>query len=211
MIRTLIVDDHPLIREGLKQILAETPDIRVAAEAGTAAEALELVRSQQWDVIVLDIHLPDGGGLEFLETLRGHAPRTPILMLSIHEDTAYAARFMRAGASGYIGKQSAREHLVAAIRKVAKGEKYLSAAIAEEMAFTMFDRSNRKPHEALSDREFQIFLMIAAGRAPREIAEDLSLSTKTVATHRGRILEKMGLRNNAELVQYAMSHHLLTV
>jgi DNA-binding NarL/FixJ family response regulator len=209
MIRTLIVDDHPLIREGLKQILAETSDIRVAGEAGTAAEAEALARAQPCDVIVLDIHLPDGGGLELLSQLRTIAPKTPVLMLSIHEDTGYAARFMRAGASGYIGKQSAREHLVAAIRKVAKGERYLSAAVAEEMAFTMFERDSRKPHETLSDREFQVFLLIAEGKAPRQIAEQLCLSTKTVATHRGRILEKMGLRNNAELVQYAMTHKLL--
>lgn len=211
MIRTLIVDDHPLIREGLKQILSETGDIRVAAEAGTSADAVALVQTQSWDVIVLDIHLPDGGGLDLLEQIRALAPKTPVLMLSIHEDTAYAARFIRAGASGYIGKQSAREHLVSAIRKVARGERYLSAEVAEDLAFTMFAKEHRKPHEQLSDREFEIFLLIAEGKAPREIAEKLNLSTKTVATHRGRILEKMALRNNAELVQYAMTHRLLVM
>mgnify|MGYP006197376653 CR=1 FL=1 len=209
MISILIVDDHDIVREGLKQIVSETSDVTVAGEARRGAEALDLVRERAWDVVVLDLNLPDRPGLDVLTQIRSIRPQTPVLILSMHQQASYASRALKAGAAGYVGKDSAREHLVTAIRKLARGEKFISPALAESLAFDLVSAGEKKRHEQLSDREFQVLCMIASGRPPREIAAELNVSVKTVGTHRARLLEKMGLKNNAEIVQYAMEHGLL--
>lgn len=209
MITVLIVDDHDIVREGLRQIVSETNDIVVGSEARTAAEAIALVQERPWDVIVLDLNLPDRPGLDALAQLRAIAPEVPVLILSMHEQSSYASRAIKAGALGYVSKSSARAHLVNAIRKVARRERFLPPELAEALAFEGLQPASGAAHEGLSTREFQVLGLIAAGKPPREIAAELNVSVKTVATHRARILVKMGLRNNAELVQYAIAHDLL--
>jgi two-component system invasion response regulator UvrY len=209
MIRTLIVDDHDIVRAGVKQIVSETDDIIVGGEARTGAEALDAVRNGKWDVVVLDLNLPDRLGLDVLGQIRSIAPQLPVLILSMHQEASYAARMLKAGAAGYLSKDSAREHLVQALRKVARGERFLTPAVAENLAFGMMSGEAETPHRSLSDREFQVLCLIASGRAPREIAAELNVSVKTIGTHRARLLGKMGLRNNAELVQYAIANGLL--
>lgn len=209
MITVLIVDDHDIVREGLKQIVLETGDIVVGGEARTGAEAMERVRAGGWDVVILDLNLPDRPGLDVLTQIRAFAPQLPVLILSMHRQVSYAARVMKAGALGYVSKDSAREHLVVAIRKLARGERFLTPAFAEGLAFELMDGAGATQHERLSDREFQILSLIASGKPPRDIALELNVSVKTVGTHRARILAKMGLKNNAEIVQYAIEHGLL--
>jgi two-component system, NarL family, invasion response regulator UvrY len=206
MITVLIADDHDIVREGVKQIVSETSDIVVGGEARSGAEALDLARGGGWDVIILDLNLPDRPGLDILAQLRGIAP---VLILSMHAEASYASRALRSGALGYVSKSSAREDLVPAIRNVARGERFLTPALAQLLAFDAMWPSQERSHENLSGREFQILCLIAAGKPPRDIAAELNVSVKTVATHRARLLQKMGLRNNAELVQYAIEHHLL--
>lgn len=208
MIRVLIADDHDIVREGVKQIVSETSDITVGGEARTGAEALDRARQGGWDVVILDLNLPDRPGLDVLAQLRAVNADVPVLILSMHGEASYAARALKAGASGYVSKNTAREHLVIAIRKLANGERFLTPELAESLAFGMMG-AKTSGHQALSDREFQVLCLIAAGRPPREIAADLNVSVKTVATHRARLLQKMGLRNNAELVRYAIDHQLL--
>jgi len=208
MIRVLIADDHDIVREGVKQIVSETNDIVIGGEARTGTEALERAREGGWDVVILDLNLPDRPGLDVLAQLRVVAVEVPVLILSMHGEASYAARALKAGASGYVSKSTAREHLVIAIRKLANGERFLTPELAESLAFGMMD-PRAGGHQSLSDREFQVLCLIAAGRAPREIAAELNVSVKTVATHRARLLQKMGLRNNAELVRYAIDHQLL--
>jgi len=208
MIRVLIADDHDIVREGVKQIVSETNDIVVGAEAHTGAETLDQARNQRWDVIILDLNLPDRPGLDVLAQLRAAAPEVPVLILSMHGEASYAARALKAGAAGYVSKSTAREHLVIAIRKLANGERFLTPELAESLAFGMMHSAERS-HHGLSDREFQVLCLIAAGRPPRDIAAELNVSVKTIATHRARLLQKMGLRNNAELVRYAIDNHLL--
>jgi DNA-binding NarL/FixJ family response regulator len=210
MISVLIVDDHDIVREGLRQIVSETNDIVVGGEARTGAEAIEMVRERRWDVVVLDLNLPDRPGLDVLTNIRSIAKNTPVLILSMHHQPSYAARALKAGAQGYVSKDSARDHLVAAIHRVVHGERYLSPALAESLAFELMESGERKRHERLSDREFQVLCMIAAGKPPRTIAAELNVSVRTVGTHRARLLEKMALRNNAEIVQYAIEHGLLS-
>ncbi|HEV7239315.1 MAG TPA: response regulator transcription factor [Thermoanaerobaculia bacterium] len=205
----LIVDDHDIVREGLKQIVFETGDIVVGGEARTGREAMDRVRSGKWDVVILDLNLPDRPGLEVLAEIRALAPQLPVLILSMHQQVSYAARALKAGALGYVSKDRAREHLVPAIRKLARGERFLTPEFAEGLAFGLMNGSEATPHERLSDREAQVLHRIAAGKPPREIALELGLSVKTVGTHRARILAKMGLKNNAEIVQYAIEHDLL--
>jgi len=209
MITVLIADDHDIVREGVKQIVSETGDIVVGGEARSGAEALQKVRERAWDVVILDLNLPDRPGLDVLAQLRTIAPQTPVLILSMHQHVSYASRALKAGAAGSVSKDSAREHLVAAIRRLARGERFLTPAFAESLAFEMMDSGGRARHENLSEREFQILGMIAAGKPPRTIAAELNVSVKTVGTHRARLLQKMGLKNNAELVQYAIEHQLL--
>jgi two-component system invasion response regulator UvrY len=208
MIRVLIADDHDIVREGVKQIVSETSDITVGGEARTGAEALDRAREGGWDVVILDLNLPDRPGLDVLGQLRAVNGDVPVLILSMHGEASYAARALKAGASGYVSKSTAREHLVIAIRKLANGERFLTPELAESLAFGMMG-ARSSGHQSLSDREFQVLCLIAAGKPPREIAAELNLSVKTVATHRARLLQKMGLRNNAELVRYAIDHQLL--
>lgn len=209
MITVLIADDHDIVREGIKQIVSETGDIAVGGEARNGAEALDQVRQRKWDVVVLDLNLPDRPGLDVLAQIKAMAPQIPVLILSMHQHVSYAARALKAGALGYVSKDSAREHLVPAIRKLARGERFLMPNLAESMAFGVLDPEARSRHESLSDREFQVLCLIAAGKPPREIASELNVSVKTIGSHRARLLEKMGLKNNAEIVQYAIEHHLL--
>ncbi|TAK08715.1 MAG: response regulator transcription factor [Candidatus Manganitrophaceae bacterium] len=209
MIKILIADDHAIVRRGLKQILAETPDMVVAGEAHNGQELLDKVRDHQWDVVVLDISMPGRGGLDTLKQLKSERPKLPVLMLTIHPEDQYAVRVLRAGASGYLTKESAPDHLVEAIRKVARGGKYISPHLAEKLAFNLESLSERPLHEALSDREFQVLRFIASGKTVKEIGEELSLSVKTISTYRTRILEKMKMRNNAELTHYAIQQKLV--
>lgn len=209
MINVLIADDHDIVREGVKQIVSDTSDIVIAGEARTGAEALTAVRNGKWDVVILDLNLPDRAGLEVLSQLRTLVPHIPVLIFSMHRESSYATRALKAGAAGYVSKDSAREHLVSAIRKVSRGERFLTPELAESVAFGVVDASGANLHERLSDREFQVLCQIAAGKPPRDIASELNLSVRTVGTHRARLLAKMGFRNNAQLVQYAIEHHLL--
>lgn len=209
MTRVFIVDDHDIVREGIKQILSETSDITVAGEAHTGNEAIAQAREGAWDVLILDLNLPDRPGLDVLAQIHAIAPRMPILILSMHSEASYVSRALQAGALGYVSKNSARSHLVVAIRKLARGERFLAPEFAESVAFDLVDHTGRSPHSRLTDREFQILCLIAAGKPPRDIAADLGLSVKTVATHRARLLEKLQLKNNAEAVQYAIEHSLL--
>jgi two-component system invasion response regulator UvrY len=209
VISVLIADDHDIVREGVKQIVSDTTDIVVGGEARSGDEAIAEVRRGKWDVVILDLNLPDRAGLEVLSQIRAIAPHIPVLVFTMHREASYATRALKAGAAGYVSKDTARAHLVTAIRKVARGERYLSPEFAEVLAFGMVDARGENLHERLSDRELQILCLIAAGEPPREIAAALNLSVRTVGTHRARLLAKMGLKNNAQLVQYAIEHHLL--
>jgi two-component system, NarL family, invasion response regulator UvrY len=209
MIRILIADDHAIVREGLKQIVAQTSDILVAGEASNAAEALEMARKLPIDLLLLDISMPGRSGLDVLVEVKRDLPDLPVLILSLHPEDQYALRMIKAGASGYVTKESASEQLIFAIRKVAAGGRYMSMSLAEKLVFGMAADPGVARHELLSNREFQVFRMIAAGKTVGEIADELSLSAKTISTNRARIIEKMGLRNNAEFTQYAIQHKLL--
>jgi two-component system, NarL family, invasion response regulator UvrY len=208
-LRVLIADDHAIVRAGLKQFLAEVPDITVAGEAGSGTEALELIRQGEWDVVLLDIAMPDMTGIDVLKRLRHDKPDLPVLILSIYPEEQYAVSMLRAGASGYLTKESAPEQLEQAIRKVATGHRYVSPALAELLALEVGGDAGRPAHETLSQREFQVFSKLAAGKAVSEIAGELCLSVKTISTYRARILEKMGMKNNAELTYYAIKNHLI--
>jgi len=209
VISVLVVDDHDIVREGIKQIVSETTDIVVQGEARSGAAALDALRGTNWNVIILDLNLPDRPGLDVLAQIKSIAPHVPVLILSMHSQGSYATRALRAGASGYVSKDSARAYLVAAIRKLVKGERFIAPDMAESMALDLMDSSGKRRHELLSDREFQVLQMIASGKPPRQMAAELSVSVKTIATHRSRLLEKMGLKNNAEVVQYAIENGLL--
>jgi DNA-binding NarL/FixJ family response regulator len=209
MIRALIADDHAVVRQGLKQILGDTPEMLVAGEATNGQEVLDKVRAEPWDVVVLDISMPDRSGLDILKQLRSERPKLPVLVLSMHSEDQYAVRVLKAGASGYLTKDSAPDELVKAIRKVVSGGRYVSSFLAEKLAFEIGTDSSRLPHETLSDREFQVLRLIAAGKSVTEIAAELYLSVKTVSTYRARMLEKMNLGTTAELIHYAMQNHLI--
>jgi DNA-binding NarL/FixJ family response regulator len=208
MIRVLIADDHAVVREGLKQIVAEAPDMVVADEAGDGKEALSKALQSDYDVVVLDITMPGINGLDALKQIRSQKPKLPILILSMHPEEQYALRVLRAGASGYLTKESAPEELITALRKVSTGKKYVSPFLAEKLASELEVDYERPLHETLSDREYQVMCMIASGRGATAIAEKLALSVKTISTYRGRILEKMGMNNNAEIIRYALEHDL---
>lgn len=210
MIKVLIADDHAVVRQGLKQILAETTDLVVGGEATNTQEVLDKIRESEFDVIVLDITMPGRGGLDILREIKHERPKIPILILSMHSEDQFAVRALKAGASGYMSKESAPELLVKAIRKVHAGGKYISAALAEKLAFDLESDSERPPHEKLSDREFQVMCMIASGKTVKEIADKLSLSVKTISTYRARILEKMKMKTNAEVTHYAIRNELVT-
>ena len=209
MIKVFITDDHSLIREGLKKLLKDEMDIKVAGEAGNAKDTMEFVLKNNLDVLVLDINLPDKSGLDLLKELKEFKPELRVLILSMHPEDRFAMRVLRAGAYGYVTKESAGEELVKAIRKVYDGGKYVSAALAEKLVFEIQSGSDKPLHEMLSDREFQVFQLIAAGKTLAEIADGLSLAVTTISTYRARILEKLNLHSNAELIHYAITNKLL--
>lgn len=209
VIEILIVDDHSIVREGLKRILADIPDIKVAAEAGNGADAMAILRNNPIDLVLLDLSLPGRTGLEVLQFMKSEFRKLPVLILSAHEEDQYAVRALRDGADGFLNKQSAPERLVSAIRKVAAGGKYVSPEMAERLAAEVGGRTDKLSHEALSDREFMVLKMIAAGKSLNQIADQLSISPKTVSTYRARIIEKTGLQTNAELIRYVLENELL--
>ena len=207
--RILIVDDHAIVREGLKQILAEVDDIQVAGEADCASAALRAARQAAYDLVLMDISMPDRSGLETLELLKKEHPDLPVLMLSMHRETQYAVRALKTGAAGYLNKQSAPAQLIDAIRMVAAGKKYISAEVAQELASQVSGERDSLPHESLSNREYQTLCLIASGLPVSAIAEQLSLSVKTISMYRARLLKKMQLKNNAELTHYAIKQGLV--
>jgi DNA-binding NarL/FixJ family response regulator len=211
MKRVLLADDHAIIRDGLKQILAETDDLVVGGEAADGVEVMRRVREETWDVLVLDISMPGKSGLELIKLVKAEQPRLPILILSMHHEEQYAVRALRAGASGYLTKEADADQLIAVIRKIAEGGVFVSPRVAELLACDLIpQRQAEAPlHTLLSDREYQVFRMIAAGEGVSEIAETLSLSVKTVSTHKARIMQKMNLANHTELVRYALAHGLV--
>ena len=209
MIRLLIVDDHTIVRHGLRQVIGETADIKVAAEAGSSAEAIRLLRENAYDVVLLDIFLPDQNGIETLKQIKRDKPALPVIMLSLNAVDEFGVRALKAGASGYVTKQSAHHHLVAAIRHVASGRRYVSPELAEELARSLGENTGKRPHELLSDREFDTLRMLASGKSLSEIAEALATSPKTVSVYRTRLLEKMELKNNAEIAHYAIKSGLI--
>jgi len=209
MIQIIIVDDHAILRRGLIQIISESGDMKVVGEAETSAQALRLVRETPCDVMVLDITLPDRNGIETLKLVRKEHPKLQVLMLSMHPENQYALRALKAGAAGYLTKQSAASQLVSAIRQVNSGRKYVTPAVAEELANSIDRDSERPLHELLSMREYQTMCMIASGKSLTEMAAQMSLSVKTVSVYRARILEKMRLKNNAEITHYAIKNELV--
>lgn len=208
--KVLIVDDHAILRQGIRQILEKAVDLAQVGEAGSAAEAMRLVRQQAWDFAILDIALPDRSGIELLKLVRNERPRLPVLMLSMYAEDQYAVRAMRAGAAGYLTKESAPDELASAVRKIAAGGKYITASLAEKLALALDDNADRAPHEQLSDREYQVLVLIASGRSTSEIADELKLSVKTISTYRTRILDKMDMKHNAELTHYAVRNGLIS-
>ena len=209
MIKVLIADDHAVVRQGLKQILSEVPDMTVGGEAMDAQQVLDKVRTHDWDVVTLDISMPRRSGLEIIKELKHERPKLPILVLSIHPEDQFAARVLKAGASGYLTKESTPDELVQAIRKVSAGGKYVSASLAEKLAAGLQLNMHKPPHEILSNREYEVMCMIASGKTVKEIAQHLSLSVKTISTHRMHILQKMNMRTTAELMHYAMENRLV--
>jgi DNA-binding NarL/FixJ family response regulator len=209
MIKTVIADDHPIVRAGLKQILSDASDIKVAAEAGDGHELLKLIRKEGVDVVLLDITMPGFMGLDALKQIKVEKPELPILVLSMHPEDQYGIRVLKAGASGYLMKSTAPDQLVGAIRKVYRGGRYVSPALAEKLALGLQSGATGLPHENLSDREYQVLCSISSGKTVKEIAEELSLSEKTISTYRTRILEKMDMKSNAELTHYGIKHDLV--
>jgi two-component system invasion response regulator UvrY len=209
VINILVADDHAIVRDGLKQILARTGDLVAGGEAKNGQEVLRLVRESKWDLLLMDMSMPGRSGIDLIKQVKSERPRLPILVLSMHQEHQYAVRAIRAGASGYLNKDSASELLVSAIHKIVSGGVFVSETAAELLARETMGGADALPHTLLSDREFQVFNMIVQGRTVTDIAAELSLSVKTVSTHKMRVLEKMNLTNQAELVRYAIAHRLL--
>lgn len=209
MTRILIGDDHPIVRKGLKEILADAPEIFDVDEASDGPEFVNKVRRNAYDVALLDITMPGMSGLDVLKQLKSEYPALPILILSWHPEEHYAVRALKAGAAGYLTKETAPDELVKAVKKVRTGRKYVSASLAERLAVEIDFDADKPPHESLSDREYQVMCLIASGKTVREIAELLSLSVKTISTYRARILEKMNMKSNAELTHYALKNQLV--
>jgi two-component system invasion response regulator UvrY len=209
MIQILIVDDHAIVRRGLKQILADESDIRVS-ETADPREALNLIRKQEWDLAVIDLDLPGRSGLDLLKDVKRERPGLPVLILSVHPQEQFAVRTLKAGAAGFMSKDAAPDDLVRAIRKILRGGKYISEPVAEQLVSGLHRNSEGLPHEALSDREFEVLRLFGAGKTATDIAEMLSISVATVRTYRARILDKMGLKTNAELVRYAVQYRLVS-
>ena len=209
MIRILVADDHPIVRRGLKQIISDNPDMVVAVEATDGQEVLSQVWKNEFDVVLLDISMPVRNGLDILKQLKSQKPRLAVLLLSVHPEEQYALRALKAGAAGYVTKDRAPEELISAIRTVASGKKYISPSLAQTLASTAGGAATGLLHEILSDREYSVLRLIAAGRTKIKIAEELSVSPKTISTYRSRLLKKMGLKTDAEIVRYAIENRLL--
>jgi len=209
MIRTLIADDHALIREGLKKILKEESDIVVVGEASQAGDVVDALGETAVDVIILDISMPDRSGLDLLKDIKHLYPKVQVLMLSMHPEDRFAIRALKAGAAGYVTKESASEELVKAIRHVVRGGKYVSSNLAEQLASELHASSEKPPHQTLSDREYEVMCLLASGKTLKQIAETLILSLSSINTYRSRILDKMNMRSNAELMHYAIKNKLV--
>jgi DNA-binding NarL/FixJ family response regulator len=208
MIKVFILDDHIIFREGVKKVIANTPDMVVAGEAGDGHKALRLILENAYDVILLDLALPGMEGLDVLRVLKTRRSTLPVLVLSMYPEEQYAVRVLKEGALGYLTKESVPEELIKAIRKVARGSRYVSNALGERLAGDLVGVGDKGLHEALSSREYQIFRMLAAGKTVKEMAQELSLARTTISSYRTRILEKMNTRTNGELIRYAIEHHL---
>ena len=205
----LIADDHAIVRRGLKQILDEEPGLAIVSEAENGQEVLEMSRHRTWDLVILDINLPGRNGLDILNELHYAYPKLPVLILSMYPEDQYALRVIHAGASGYLNKQSAPEELIKAIKKILSGGKYYSDSIIDQLVSKPETRQEKPVHDLLSDREFQVMVMMASGKTLSEIGENLALSIKTVSTYRKRILTKLNLKNNAELIHFALKNNLV--
>jgi DNA-binding NarL/FixJ family response regulator len=209
MLRILVVDDHAVVREGLKRIIDDAPGMEVGAEAGGATEALDQLRAGPWDVVVLDLDLPGRGGLELLGDIKRDYPNLPVLILSFHTEEAYGVPALQAGADGYLMKDSGTGQLVEAIEKLASGGKFVTTFLAEQLVIAVGGDAGKPRHAALSEREQEVFRLIASGVAVSQIAAKMALSVKTVSTYRRRVLDKMGLQNNAQITHYAIKHELI--
>lgn len=209
MIKILVADDHTIVREGLKQLLSEMPDMVITDEASNGQEVLEKVWKNDYDVVLLDISMPGRSGLEILTQLKRDKPNLHILVLSMHPEEQYAVRVLKAGASGYLTKGSTPHELIVAIQKVSTGKKYVTSSLAERLACHLEAKTERPLHETLSNREYETLCMIASGKTVKDIAEEMSLSVKTISTYRSRILEKMEMKNNAQLTHYAIQNRLV--
>lgn len=209
MSKVLIADDHTLVRKGLRQILLESGAVKVADEAKDCKETITKVSANPYDVVLLDISFPGRSGIEVLKQLKSLRPKLPVLILSMHPEEQYAVRALRAGAAGYLTKESAPDELIEAIRKVARGGKYITPSLADKLAAEIGAPSEELPHERLSDREYQVMCMIASGKTVKEIGHELNLSVKTISTHRARILQKMNMKNSAQLTHYAIKYKLV--
>lgn len=209
MIRVLIADDHAIVRKGLFQILRDAPDGFEVDEASSGNEVLDKIEKNNYDVIVLDITMPGRSGLDVLSQIKAQHPALPVLILSMHPEDQYAVRVLKAGASGYLMKESAPAELIQAVRKVASGSKYITATVADRLVFTLEKGSEKSPHENLSDREFEVFVLLAQGMPVKDIADKLFISAKTVHTYRSRILDKMQMKSTAELIHYAIQNKLV--
>lgn len=209
MIKILIADDHSVVRRGIKQILSEEPDLEVAGEASNSEEIFELLYKEKWDVLILDITMPGKSGLDSLIEIKQRKPELNILILSMHPEEEIAIRALKTGASGYLNKDSVPGELITAIRKVAAGGKYISSNLAESILLSLQKDNEKPPHEDLSEREYQVLCLLASGHSLSKIAEELSLSIKTISTYRSRILDKMNLKTNVDLTHYAIKHKLV--
>lgn len=209
MYRVLVADDHGVVRRGIGQILEETSDFRASGEATTAEELLNLLATGTWDALILDLNMPGRGGLDALKDIHRRWPRLPVLVLSMHDEQQFAPRVIKAGASGYMNKESAPQNLVKALRKIVRGGKYISETVAEALAIDLQQDRSGSRHSQLSDREFEVLRLIASGKTVSQIAVQISLSVKTVSTYRQRLLEKMGMKSNAELTRYAIEKKLV--
>ncbi len=209
MIRIVVADDHTIVREGLKQLLSAAGDLAVVGEAQDGHEVMKCVRELEFDLLLLDMSMPGKSGMELIKQVRSEKPRLRILVLSMHEEQQYAVRAIKAGAAGYLTKESASSQLVSAIRKIAAGGAFISAAVAELLALGAMPQADGPLHSTLSDREFQVFRMLAEGRSVSDVAEQLSLSVKTISTHKARLMQKMNLGSNTDLVRYALNHRLI--
>jgi DNA-binding NarL/FixJ family response regulator len=209
VIRVVIADDHTIVREGLKQLLLAASDLEVAGEARDGNEVLERVRGSDFDVLLLDMSMPGRSGMELIRHVKSEKPKLRVLVLSMHAEHQYAVRAIKAGASGYLTKDSASRELVFAIRKVAGGGAFISAEVAEALALGAMPQAEGPPHASLSDREYQVFRLLVSGKSVSDIGTELNLSAKTVSTHKARLMEKMALNNQAELIRYAIKHRLV--